>query len=67
VRQEARDPEAEIGADAARERWKQAGKDVRKGRSLAEVGAAILRIAERMGVQTEGVQLSSWKKTAEWL
>ena len=31
------------------------------------MGAAILRIAERMGVQTEGVQLSSWKKTSKWL
>jgi len=51
-------PKAEIGADAARERRKQAGKDIRKGRSLAEVVAAILRIAARMGVQTEGVQLS---------
>ena len=61
--------EAEIGAGAARERRKQAGKDVRKGRSLAEVGAAFfeLRRAWALGVQTEGVQLSLWKKTSEWL
>ena len=50
---------AEVGAGAAHERRKQAGKDARKGCSLAKVGAAILRIAARMRVQTEGVQLSS--------
>ena len=42
-------PEAEIGAGAARERRKQAGKDVRKGRSLAEVGAAFFELRRAWG------------------
>ena len=42
-------PEADIGADAARERRKQAGKDVRKGRSLAEVGAAFFELRRAWG------------------
>ena len=42
-------PEAEIGAGAARERRKQAGKDVRKGRSLAEVGAAFFELRSAWG------------------
>ena len=42
-------PEAEIGAGAACERRKQAGKDVRKGRSLAEVGAAFFELRRAWG------------------
>jgi len=34
---------------------------------LAEVAAAVLRISRHMGLNTEGVQLTSWKKTAVWL
>ena len=41
--------EAEIGAGAACERRKQAGKDVRKGRSLAEVGAAFFELRRAWG------------------
>ena len=31
------------------------------------MGAAVLRISRHMGLNTEGVQLTSWKKTALWL
>ena len=59
--------EADIGGDATRQRKREAAGARRKGSSLQEVAMGILRISGRMGLNTDGVQLTSWEKTAVWL
>ena len=49
--------EADISADAARQRKREGGRSSAEGCWLREVAAALLRIA---GLHTEGMQLTSW-------